>query len=71
MELEGTVRDGVIVLDRVEELKDGDRVRVTVIDSERPKSTFGERYAKFIGSIEGPSDLADQHEHYRLGTPKR
>jgi hypothetical protein len=35
------------------------------------EKTFGERYKQFLGAIEGPSDLASQHEHYRLGTPKR
>jgi hypothetical protein len=30
------------------------------------------RYARFRGALPGlPDDLADQHDHYRLGTPKR
>jgi hypothetical protein len=34
------------------------------------EATFGERYGRFL--IKGlPADLASQHEHYRLGTPKR
>ena len=34
------------------------------------EATFGKRYARFL--IKGlPNDLASQHEHYRLGTPKR
>jgi len=33
--------------------------------------TFGERYGTLLGSAEGlPADLAAQHPHYRLGTPK-
>lgn len=33
--------------------------------------TFGGRYKEFQGAAEGlPKDLASQHEHYRLGTPK-
>jgi hypothetical protein len=35
------------------------------------RSTFGERYARFLGAVEAPEDLAEQHDHYRLGTPKR
>jgi hypothetical protein len=34
--------------------------------------TFGERYGRFLGAIKDlPSDLAAQHEHYRLGKDKR
>lgn len=33
---------------------------------------FGERFAPFKGAIPGlPSDVAEQHDQYRLGTPKR
>jgi hypothetical protein len=39
--------------------------------AETPKP-FGERYAQFKGAVPDlPADLAEQHEHYRLGTPKR
>jgi len=38
---------------------------------EKPKP-FGERFAQFKGAVPGlPADLAKQHDHYRLGTPKR
>lgn len=75
MELEGVVHNGVIVPDDATALPEGTRVRITpaptgVPTAERPKS-FGERYAEFCGAIEAPEDLAAQHEHYRLGTPKR
>ena len=31
-----------------------------------------ERFAQFKGAIPDlPADLAEQHDHYRLGTPKR
>jgi hypothetical protein len=34
--------------------------------------SFGERYVQFKGAAPGlPADLAEQHEHYRLGTAKR
>lgn len=29
-------------------------------------STFGERYARFCGMVDGPSDLSGQHVYYRL-----
>ncbi len=71
MELEGVVHDGVIVPDDATALAEGARVRITPAPLEKPKS-FGERYAKFKGSASGlPVDLAEQHDHYRLGTPKQ
>ena len=71
MELLGVVHNGVIVPDDAVDLPEGTRVRITPMPDEPPK-TFGERYGQFKGAIPDlPSDLADQHDHYRLGTPKR
>jgi hypothetical protein len=71
MELEGVVHNGVIVPDDATALPEGMRVRITPAphDESRP---FGERFAQFKGAAAGlPADLAEQHDHYRLGTPKR
>jgi hypothetical protein len=71
MELEGVVHNGVIVPDEGAELPEGTRVRILVAPGDAPKP-FGERFAQFKGAVPGlPEDLAAQHEHYRLGTPKR
>ena len=71
MQLEGVVQNGVIVLDNGTALPEGMRVRIEPVPVEKPK-TFGERYAKFRGCLSGlPADFAAQHDHYRLGTPKR
>jgi len=72
MELEGIVHDGVIVPDDANALAEGTRVRILVA-SIATRKFFGERYGRFKGaaSCDLPADLADQHEHYRLGTPKR
>ena len=71
MELEGIVHEGAIVLDDADALAEGTRVRIAVLANGTPK-TFGEHFARFKGAIKDlPEDLADQHEHYRLGTPKR
>lgn len=71
MELEGVVHNGVIVPDDATALPEGTRVRITPAPQEKAK-TFGERFAQFKGAIPGlPADLAEQHDHYRLGTPKR
>lgn len=68
MELEGVVHDGVIVPDDAAALPEGTRVRIIPKEA----GSFGERFARFKGAVSGlPSDLAEQHDHYRLGTPKR
>jgi hypothetical protein len=71
MELEGVVRNGIIVPIDAAALPEGARVRIIVPPDEKPKS-FGERFAQFKGAVPGlPVDLAEQHDHYRLGTQKR
>ena len=71
MELEGVVQNGVIVPDDTSAFPEGTRVRIEAVPVEKPK-TFAERFAKFRGAVTGlPSDLAAQHDHYRMGTPKR
>lgn len=70
MEITGIVHNGVVVPDDASSLVEGTKVRIVSGDAE-PKS-FGERYAEFAGVMtDAPEDLAAQHEHYRLGTPKR
>ena len=75
MELEGVVHNGVIVPDDPAALPEGTRVRIAAAPAEakpdESAKTFGERYAAYCGVISAPPDLAMQHEHYRLGTPKR
>jgi hypothetical protein len=47
------------------------RVRITPAPGEKPKP-FGERFAQFKGAVSGlPADMAEQHDHFRLGTPRR
>ena len=71
MELAGTIQNGVVVFDAPMAMGNGTRVTV-IVPEERPQAgSFGERYAEFCGTLSGPEDLADQHDHYRLGTPKR
>ena len=71
MELQGVVHNGVIVPDDANALPEGTRVTIVPApnDAGRP---FGQRFAQFKGAADGlPTDLARQHDHYRLGTPKR
>jgi hypothetical protein len=71
MELQGVVHGGVIVPDDGTALAEGTRVVISVAPEQTPP-TFGQRFARFKGAVSGlPPDLAEQHEHYRLQTPKR
>ena len=71
MELEGVVHNGVIVPDDAMALPEGTRMRIIPAPPDQPKP-FGERFARFKGAASGlPANLAEQHDHYRLGTPKR
>ena len=71
MVVEGVVHNGVIVPDDATILAEGMRVCISPALEEKPMA-FGERFAEFRGAISDlAADLAEQHEHYRLGTPKR
>jgi hypothetical protein len=71
MPIDGVVRNGVVVPDNPTALIEGSRVRIIPVESSSGKS-FGERFARFKGAASGlPEDLAAQHDHYRLGTPKQ
>jgi hypothetical protein len=76
MTYKGTVKHGVIVLEGGVELQDGTKVRVEPVAA--PKSnggkipTLAERLKNVIGKAEGlPPDMAENHDHYIHGTPKR
>ena len=71
MKLEGVVHNGVIVPDDSKVLSEGTRVRIEPVSTAK-KSTFGELFGDLmVDCAELPTDLAEQHDHYRLGTPKR
>ena len=70
MKLEGVVHNGVIVPDDSEALSEGTRVRIEPVNA-AIKSTFGELFGDLVVDCPDlPTDLAAQHDHYRLGTPK-
>lgn len=73
MEFEGTVANGVVVVQSAEPLPEGTRVRVFVpLPLPERKPTLSERLLKHAGTVEGlPADLAAQHDHYLHGTPRR
>ncbi|HWG44579.1 MAG TPA: hypothetical protein VN688_17505 [Gemmataceae bacterium] len=74
MELHGTVQNGVVVFDTATPLAEGTKVKIQVeLSAETTrKPTLGERLLGLAGTVDDlPSDMAEQHDHYIHGTPKR
>lgn len=68
MELEGVIQNGVVVLETETPPPDGTRVKVVA----PPNSTLGQRLKKFRGIAQDlPGDLAENHDHYLHGLPKK
>ncbi|HEV3259838.1 MAG TPA: hypothetical protein VG013_23420 [Gemmataceae bacterium] len=71
MEFEGKVQNGVIVVNSPEPLPDGTKVKI-VVETPPRKPTLAERLLQHAGTVPDlPPDLAEQHDHYLHGTPKR
>ena len=67
----GRVKGGVVVLDPDVELPEGTEVKVEPVLS-TGRRTLAEQLGDLIGSIpELPTDMAEQHDHYLHGAPKR
>jgi hypothetical protein len=69
MTYRGHVQNGVVVLDEPAKLPDGTSVDVQPVPP--PEPTLGEKLLKYAGIVEGPPDLAINHDHYLYGVPKR
>ena len=70
----GEIRDGVVVFEGAPPpLAAGTRVRVEPIEPEEDSTpTLAKRLKPIIGAAKGlPADLAEQHDHYLHGSPKR
>jgi hypothetical protein len=71
MEYEGTIKNGVVVIENGAALPEGTRVRVVPVAESSP-GTLGQRLLKFAGTAKGlPPDMARNHDHYLHGAPKR
>lgn len=66
----GHVENGVVVLDEPAKLPEGAEVRVELAD-EGDGPTLADKLRDVIGIGEGPPDLAENHDHYAHGKPKR
>ena len=77
MELTGVITNGTVVFDQPCNVPDGTKVIVRVEASAETKSgttpsNVGQRLMKHAGTVTGlPEDMAEQHDHYLHGTPKR
>ena len=73
----GHVKDAAIVLDEPVELPEGAKLTVVLHseanepENEKDIPTHYERYKDFIGILEGPPDLALNHDYYLHGLPKK
>jgi hypothetical protein len=81
----GHYQNGVIVLDNGATIPEGARVRVELVDrpsalarqpvKETPgggRTTIASRLARVLGKGHGlPPDLAENHDHYIHGAPKK
>jgi hypothetical protein len=71
MLLEGTIKNGTIVLDQPPSLPDGERVEVELKSIPPAQPTFID-LLEFAGCMpDMPADFAAHHDHYIHGTPKR
>jgi hypothetical protein len=71
MEFRGTVKDGVVVLEKGTSLEEGLEVSVRPVlkqpsmQDAKPASTLGSRLMKFAGKAKDlPSDAARSRDHY-------
>ena len=72
MMFEGTIQNGVVVLDLTEVLPE--RTRVEVLPQRTPdkKSALRERLLSLAGTADDLlADMAKNHDHYIHGAPKR
>ena len=69
----GEVQGGVVVFEEGALPPEGTKVRVEPIgEADEATPTLADRLRSVIGIAKGlPADLAEQHDHYIHGTPKR
>jgi hypothetical protein len=73
MTYRGHIENGQIRLDESVQFPEGAQVVVTLVESQQPSvSDLSAVLLRHAGQGENlPSDLADQHDHYAHGKPKR
>jgi hypothetical protein len=76
MTYRGQIRNGVVVLEGQPPLEEGTVVTVEPVTraeaAEEPLPTLAELFKDLAGKAVGlPEDMAENHDHYLHGTPKR
>ena len=77
MTYRGRVTNGQIVLDASVALPEGAPVKVDVMRADEVREngnvepTIWDKLLKLAGTIDGPEDWAENHDHYIHGAPKR
>jgi len=71
MTYRGHVKNGQITLDEAICLPEGAEVNVEVVEKGEQQPTIWDKLLAIAGTIEGPEDWAENHDHYIHGTPKR
>lgn len=72
MTYRGHVKNGVIVLDPPASLPEGAEVEVQPMQGDQGIPTLYERLKDVVGIVDGlPADMAENHDHYVHGAPKR
>jgi hypothetical protein len=71
MSFQGHIENGVAIFDEPTSLPDGMKVRIVPV-TDHSRKTLAERFKNIIGAAqELPKDMAENHDHYLHGTPKR
>ncbi len=70
MAYRGHIENGFVVFDESVSLPEGAKVSVEPVTE--PRLTLAERFKDVIGCISDlPADMAENHDHYIHGTPRR
>jgi len=71
MKYAGKVKDGVVLLDSPNALQDGTIVTVEPV-SPPARGKLGQKLKRFAGVVQDlPRDIAQNHDHYLHGRPKK
>jgi hypothetical protein len=72
MTYRGKVKGGVVVLDGPSVPPEGTLVRVEEVTADAGHPAWAEVFKDLIGAAEGlPEDMAENHDHYIHGAPKK
>ena len=74
MAYRGHIENGAVVLDEAVDAPEGTEVSVSVLEetAQAPTETLYDRLKPFIGKASGlPPDLAQNHDYYLHGRPKK